>query len=83
VLEGSAALTTAEDVEAWRAAVSRRSRPAGLDAGLSEVREPVGTDYHALACNLGLTANPDSPVASRTARGAEMQAAAVMRGWGG
>jgi hypothetical protein len=75
VIRAAASVGDVAEVDAWnRALNANRSRPAQLDQDLFEAKPQLGTDYHQVAVNLGLTSNPDSPVAARTSAAARVQA---------
>jgi hypothetical protein len=83
VIRAAASVGDVAEVDAWnRALNANRSRPAQLDQDLFEAKPQLGTDYHRVAVNLGLTSNPDSPVASRTSAGARIAALQALQAGG-
>jgi hypothetical protein len=78
---GNPAGLDVHEVEAWRAAMNRRSGPAGLDQNLYETApgEPRDAGYHLLATRLGLTRTPGDTVLARTSAGAQAQAAQALQ----
>jgi hypothetical protein len=81
---GNPAGLDVHEIEAWRAAMNKRSGPAGLDAELYETAGGQGRDagYHLLATRLGLTRTPGDTVAARTSAGAQAQALQALQGGG-